>query len=109
MDHTSDIQHLQKPNTTFLSLAAMSDKATGEGSLYVMYDSGSGPQVEEWTVPRFTGDPWVTSRNVTVDFGFYLNMQKEGYSEKFWVPSLFFIAIRCTFDIYNNCSITTFF
>ena len=37
----------------------------------------------------------------------YLDMQKKGYSEKFWVPRFFFIAIRCTFDIYTNCSITT--
>ena len=34
----------------------------------------------------------------------YLDMQKKGYSEKFWVPRFFFIAIRCTFDIYINCS-----
>ena len=34
----------------------------------------------------------------------YLDMQKKGYSKKFWVPRFFFIAIRCTFDIYINCS-----
>lgn len=69
LDHTSEIEPLQKPNTTYLSLAAMSDGATGNGNVYVIFDSGDGPQVEEWTVPERAGDPWVTSRNVTVDFG----------------------------------------
>jgi hypothetical protein len=68
LDHTSEIEPLQKPNTTYLSLAAMSDRVTGDGNLYVMFDSGNGPQVEEWTVPKRAGDPWVTSRNVTVGF-----------------------------------------
>lgn len=69
LDHTDEIKPLQKPNTTYLSLAAMSDRATGDGSVYVMFDSGTGPQVEEWTMPQCAGDPWVTSRNVTIDFG----------------------------------------
>lgn len=59
---------LQKANTTYLSLAAMSDKATGDGNVYIMFDSGNGRQVEEWTVPKRAGNPWVTSRKVTVDF-----------------------------------------
>ncbi|KAL2038105.1 hypothetical protein N7G274_009052 [Stereocaulon virgatum] len=69
LDQTSEIKPLQKVDTTFLSLAAMSDRATGNGSVYIMFDSGSGPQVEEWAVPKRAGDPWVTTRNVTVDFG----------------------------------------
>ena len=68
LDHTFEIAPLQKPNTTFLSLAAMSDTATWDGNVYIMFDSGSGPQIEEWTVPKRAGLPWVTSRNVTVDF-----------------------------------------
>lgn len=68
LDHTSEIEPLQKANTTYLSLAAMSDKVTGDGNVYIMFDSGSGPQVEEWTVPKRADDPWVTSRNVTTDF-----------------------------------------
>lgn len=47
----------------------MSDRVSGDGSVYIMFDSGHGPQVEEWTVPKRAGDPWVTRRNVTVDFG----------------------------------------
>ena len=68
-DHTAEIQPLQKPNTTYLSLAAMSDRNSGDGSLYIMFDSGNGPQVEEWTVPKHAGEPWTTTRAVTTDFG----------------------------------------
>ena len=59
---------MQKPNTTFLALSALNDKNTGEGNVYVMFDSGNGPQIEEWDMPTYAGDPWETSRNVTVDF-----------------------------------------
>jgi len=69
VDHTSEIKPLQKPNTTYLSLAAMNDRETEVGTVYVMFDSGAGPQIEEWTVPQRAGDPWITSRKVTVDFG----------------------------------------
>lgn len=68
IDQTPNIAPLQKTNTTFLSLAALSDNDGGQGNFYIMFDSGSGPQVEEWTVPRFAGEPWTTTRNVTVDF-----------------------------------------
>lgn len=68
LNHTSEIMPLQKANTKYLSLAAMSDKATGDGNVYIMFDSGNGRQVEEWTVPKRAGNPWVTSRKVTVDF-----------------------------------------
>lgn len=67
-DHTAEIQPLQKANTTYLSLAAMSDRATGDGNLYIMFDSGKGPEVEEWTVPKLAGEPWVVSQKVDVDF-----------------------------------------
>ncbi|KAL9118892.1 MAG: hypothetical protein Q9187_004552, partial [Circinaria calcarea] len=33
LDHTSEIEPLQKANTTYLSLAAMSDRATGDGNV----------------------------------------------------------------------------
>lgn len=69
LNHTSEIAPLQKPNTIFLALAAMSDMETGDANVYIMFDSGQGPQVEEWTVPTRAGDPWVDVRNVTVDFG----------------------------------------
>jgi hypothetical protein len=68
LNHTSEIEPLQKANATYLSLAAMSDMVTGDGNVYIMFDSGNGPQVEEWTVPTRAGDPWVTRRNVTVNF-----------------------------------------
>jgi len=67
-DHTAEIQPLQKANTTFLSLTAMSDRATGDGNVYIMFDSGKGPEVEEWTVPKRAGEPWTVSRKVDVDF-----------------------------------------
>ena len=51
----------------YLSLATMSDKVTGIGNVNVMYDFRNGLLVEEWTVPLRAGDPWVTSRNITID------------------------------------------
>lgn len=68
LDNTAEIKPLQKANTTYLSLAATNDRVSGDGDLYVMFDSGNGPQVEEWTVPKRAGDPWVRGRNVTNDF-----------------------------------------
>ncbi|KAL8670207.1 MAG: hypothetical protein Q9168_005240 [Polycauliona sp. 1 TL-2023] len=67
LDHTDQIKPLQKTNTTYLALSALNDRDT-EGVIYIMFDSGDGPQIEEWTVPTRTGDSWLTSRNVTSDF-----------------------------------------
>ena len=69
LDHSSEIEPLQKPNTTYLSLAATNDRVSGDGDLYIMFDSGNGPQVEEWAVPKRAGDPWVMGRTVTDNFG----------------------------------------
>lgn len=69
VDHKTEIEPLQRINTTYLALAAVNDRNTGNGTLYVMFDSGRGPQVEEWVMPKQAGNMWVTSRNVTVDFG----------------------------------------
>ncbi|KAI4256403.1 MAG: hypothetical protein L6R42_006243 [Xanthoria sp. 1 TBL-2021] len=68
-DHTSQIKPLQKTNTTFLALSALNNKGTGDRVIYIMFDDGKGPQIEEWTVPTHVGDPWATSRNVNTDFG----------------------------------------
>ena len=46
----------------------MSDRVTGDGNVYIMFDSGDGPQVEEWTVPKRAGNSWVMNRNVTMEF-----------------------------------------
>ena len=67
-DHTIEIAPLQKANTTFLSLAAMNHVQSGDASVYIMFDSGTGPQVEEWIMPKRAGLPWNTSTTVTVDF-----------------------------------------
>ena len=67
-DFTAQIAPLQKPNTTFLSLTAVRDEATGNANVYIMFDSGGGPQVEEWAVPEEADFPWVRSSNVNVDF-----------------------------------------
>lgn len=67
-DHSAEIAPLQKENATILALAAMSDRATGNGNVYIMFDAGKGPEVEEWTVPKRAGMPWVTSRKVDADF-----------------------------------------
>ncbi|KAL8879575.1 MAG: hypothetical protein Q9192_008205, partial [Flavoplaca navasiana] len=68
LDRTPEIKPLQKPNTMYLALSAVNDRATGKGVLYVMFDPGTGPQIEEWTVPPLAGDPWVTRRTVNTNF-----------------------------------------
>ena len=67
-DHTPQIKPLQKPNTTYLALSALNDRARGKGVIFIMFDPGTGPQIEEWTVPSLAGDPWVTRRDVNTDF-----------------------------------------
>ncbi len=67
LDQTNEIGALQKANTTYLSLATLNDKVTGNGTLFVMYDSGNGPLMEEWTVPLRAGEPWVRRRDVSID------------------------------------------
>ena len=67
-DLTTEIAPLQKPHTIFLSLTAVRDEASGNASLYVMFDSGGGPQVEEWAIPEVGDPPWVRSSDVNVDF-----------------------------------------
>ena len=52
-----------------MSLAVVNDKFTGDSSLFVLLDTGKGPQIEEWAVPKLAGEPWTASRNVLVDFG----------------------------------------
>jgi hypothetical protein len=60
---TSQIQPLLKENMTYLALASHQD-----GSVYVMYDQGNGPQIEEWKVPTVSGDPWDSISNATARF-----------------------------------------
>lgn len=71
MNHTSELAPLQKPKTKFLALANMNDRNTsqvGNNALYILYDSGHGPQIEEWAVPQRAGQPWTGGRNVTANF-----------------------------------------
>ncbi|KAK0643830.1 hypothetical protein B0T16DRAFT_459931 [Cercophora newfieldiana] len=51
------IQSLLKPNRTYLGLATTSDSSlTFSGQrVYVLFDEGAGPQVEEWEVPASGG------------------------------------------------------
>ena len=68
LDHTSQITPLQKASTTYLSLSTGNDKRKENNSVYIMFDSGGGPQVEEWMVPEQAGNPWMTNRSITVEF-----------------------------------------
>lgn len=51
------IEDLLKPNRTYLGLATTSaSNLTFVGqSVYVLFDEGAGPQVEEWRVPSSGG------------------------------------------------------
>ena len=40
------IQHMLRPNRTYLSLSTHSGRR-----VYVLYDEGDGPEIEEWQVP----------------------------------------------------------
>ncbi|KAF2108890.1 hypothetical protein BDV96DRAFT_652495 [Lophiotrema nucula] len=50
LDQTSDIKSLAKSDRTYVGLSSHSD-----GSVYVMFDGGDGPEMEEWTVPKRAG------------------------------------------------------
>jgi hypothetical protein len=63
INSTSQIQPLLKENSTYLALTSHQN-----GSIYVMYDQGNGPQIEEWKVPKVSGDPWNSVQNVTAKF-----------------------------------------
>ncbi|KAL8849392.1 MAG: hypothetical protein Q9221_005630 [Calogaya cf. arnoldii] len=67
-DLTLQIEPLQRANTTYLALAALSNKATGEAAVYIMFDAGNGPQIEKWTVSARAGDQWSITRSVNTDF-----------------------------------------
>ncbi|KAL8969536.1 MAG: hypothetical protein Q9183_001953 [Haloplaca sp. 2 TL-2023] len=68
IDRTSDIKVMQKNDTTFLALTAATDETAYGGFLYVMFDSGDGPEIEEWRIPNHAGDTWNISSRVTTNF-----------------------------------------
>ncbi|KAI9711792.1 MAG: hypothetical protein M1820_001937 [Bogoriella megaspora] len=63
VNSTAEIAQLLKPDTTYLALASHND-----GRIYVMFDPGTGPEIEEWTVPSLSGNAWTGVRNVTTSF-----------------------------------------
>jgi hypothetical protein len=64
VDTTAQIQAFMKTNATYLALTSH-----GDAKVYVMFDLGNGPLIEEWTVPRYSGDKWGAVRNVSTNFG----------------------------------------
>lgn len=42
-----------KENRTYLALLSH-----GDAKVYVMFDEGDGPEVEEWAMPELSGDAW---------------------------------------------------
>jgi hypothetical protein len=59
----SKIQSLLKLGRSYLALASHDD-----GRVYVMFEQGNGPEIEEWTVPATENDgPWTFARNVPLD------------------------------------------
>ncbi|KAF2733135.1 hypothetical protein EJ04DRAFT_553597 [Polyplosphaeria fusca] len=46
VDQSSSISSLVKPNRSYLGLASHND-----GRMYILYDAGDGPQIDEWQVP----------------------------------------------------------
>jgi len=63
VNSTTQILPLLKKDTMYLALASHRN-----GSVYVLFDQGNGPQIEQWTVPLVSGDPWTTVQNVTAKF-----------------------------------------
>ena len=60
---TPSLANVLKPNRTYQALSSHSD-----GKVYVMFDQGDGQQIEQWTVPQFSGQMWDETKvqNVTV-------------------------------------------
>jgi hypothetical protein len=38
-----------------------------DAKVYVMYGDGDGPQIEQWSVPPYSGLPWTKIQAVPVD------------------------------------------
>jgi hypothetical protein len=64
VDTTAQIQPFMKENATYLALASH-----GDARVYVMFDVGNGPQIEEWTVPTYSGDKWGVVSNISANLG----------------------------------------
>lgn len=61
VNQTSQITSLLRNKRRIFSLASHVD-----GKIYVRFDAGRGVQIEEWAVPKISGDEWVVTGNVTV-------------------------------------------
>lgn len=61
VNQTSQISSLLRNKKRIYSLASHVD-----GKIYVRFDAGKGVEIEEWAVPKISGDEWVVSGNVTV-------------------------------------------
>jgi len=61
VDLTAQLKSLLKEGREYTDLASHED-----GKVYVMFDQGDGPEIEEWTVPISTAETWTVARNVTV-------------------------------------------
>ena len=46
MFQTAQMKPLQETNTTSLALLSLNNKALGDGFVYIMFDAGNGPRIE---------------------------------------------------------------
>ncbi|KAK3723043.1 hypothetical protein LTR37_002189 [Vermiconidia calcicola] len=65
VDITPSLQNVLKPKRDYLALSSHND-----GKVYVMFDAGDGPQIEQWTVPQFSGQMWEHVSPVTINHGY---------------------------------------
>ena len=64
VDITSSLANVLKPKRSYLALSSHDD-----GKIYVMFDAGDGPQIEQWAMPRFSGQIWDEAKVQGVNVG----------------------------------------
>lgn len=68
-NHTAWIKLFQKSSTAYLALSAINNKGTGDQVRYSMFDAGNALKSRSsQCLPAHAGDPWVRSRNASMDF-----------------------------------------
>jgi hypothetical protein len=61
INQTAQIAGLMGPDRRYLGLASHDD-----GKIYVQYDQGFGPEMEEWSVPKTSLEQWTITHKVNV-------------------------------------------
>jgi hypothetical protein len=62
VNHTAQIGKYANPNRKYLGLAAHDD-----GKVYVQYNQGLGPEMEEWQAPRTAFEEWSMTGKINMN------------------------------------------